>query len=113
MCYGHGFGSLPNSLGLLISSLQKGDEIIITNLDSEDHGLPEIDVILEVDGFSALTAKGSILTCHSNIQIETTGKQLADGEYEITEKAQEIQADIARRRAEYELDLGDDPLELL
>lgn len=80
MCCGHGMGMYPNSLGILISELKRGDEVIIT----KGEGYPPVpeetrDLILQVAGFSALTAGGVTLTCDTISQLVATGNN-----FEIT-----------------------------
>ena len=96
-----GGGWMPNSLGILISELKRGDEVIIT----KGEGYPAVPedtraIILEVDGFSALTVAGTMISCPCISQLVVTGNN-----FEITEISPEAQAilkEIAVRKAELE-----------
>jgi len=112
----------PNSLGILISELKRGDEVIIT----QGEGYPPVqketrDLVLQVARFSALTAGGVTLTCDTISQLVATGNC-----YEITTitpEAREFLAMAAANGSEeaqlildefkFDLDtyLGTDPLE--
>ena len=104
MCFG---GSLPNSLGYLIASLEVGDEVIIHE-DKEDI----TTYIWNKDGFAALTASGHILTCKGNVYFEVTGNYL--DEFEVSEEAKAIQAQIDALPEDWDPWQDDnDPLDLL
>lgn len=112
-------GWVPNPLAQMISELKRGSEVIIT----DGEGYPPVKgdtraIILEVDGYSALTVAGNTISCPCISQLVVTGNV-----FEITEISPEAQAildDIAARKAESMADeefldqyLGTDPLENL
>jgi len=73
--------------GIVISRLNPGDGIIIR----ADHGYPRVkedteDIILAVDGFSALTVEGRILRCLDSIEL--TKKNYAN--FKVSDRAKEI-----------------------
>lgn len=95
MCVYRGYGGFPMPGGGLIASLKAGDEITI----KAGHGYPTsegdmTDIIVAVDGFSALTASGVRLMCSDGLGIEKTGNHFEEGEYEISPEAQVILAAV-------------------
>ena len=68
-------GSYPNPVGMSISELRIGDQIVV--LAGEGH--PEfdrdrVDIVWKVSGFSALTAGGISINCHNVSKIVRTGQ---------------------------------------
>jgi len=98
MCF-----SYPNEIGMAISKLNVGDEVIFQEvvLQSEEDGDTITDIVVGVDGYSALTAGGHVLTCHLK-KLETTGKHLEPGQYQISPEAQAILDEIASAQARWD-----------
>lgn len=76
MCCGFGFGGDVNTGGLLISSLKRGDEILL----DAGHGCPETEdtkalVIFLVDGFSAVCTDGTRINCNDGNFVTKTGNR--------------------------------------
>ncbi len=90
MCCG---GMYPNFLGILISQLKPGDQVIIL----KGEGYPPVqnettDIIWKVDLFSALTAGGISLNCMTISDLPLTGTSFE--EYLVSEEAKAIWKDI-------------------
>jgi len=75
--------------GEKIARLKPGDEVII----KAGYGDPRVeedkrDVIVSVDGLSALTAAGISLKCHDSEGVKPTGKHYS--KFELSPKAKKI-----------------------
>ena len=87
MCF-----SYPAPGASIFGKLQKGSVVVLL----QGAGYPPVEavttaeVILAVDGFSALTNTGRLLACTDAALIDIPGETLADGEYEISPRAQEL-----------------------
>lgn len=84
MCCGG--SDFPNRIGVLISTLSGGDEVIIL----KGQGTPEVKkdtltLIWKVDKFSALTVDGISLTCQNAQNLMVTGNSFET--YEVSAKA--------------------------
>lgn len=111
------FHSFPNPLGIAISQLQTGDEIIVL----QGEGTPEaaedtLCVVVAVSGFSALTSTGISISCMNISDLIVTGRHF--DEYEISEAAAAILAEIEEKRRQEAMindweHFPEDPLELL
>ena len=71
-----------------VGQLEKGDEIIL----KAGFGFPEeqverVDVIVSVDGLSALTARGVMLSYQDGAGVIPTGRKI---EYELSDRAKII-----------------------
>ncbi|KKT73475.1 MAG: hypothetical protein UW68_C0008G0004 [Candidatus Collierbacteria bacterium GW2011_GWB1_44_6] len=119
MCCGGYFGCVPSPLGIFISQQTPGTEIIILS----GEGMPpvqtdSVDIIWKVDenGFSALTAKGVVISCKFNSDLTLTGRHHEEGTYDVSEEAketmrlvEELQAEEDRLFAEFPEDDTDTP----
>lgn len=86
MCLGM---SYPNPAGEEIAKLKRGDEITI----APGFGYPpsqevRTEIVLDVDGFSALTNAGTRLMCDDGAGVEQTGRHF--DVFDITPEAQSI-----------------------
>lgn len=68
-------GSFPNAIGVKISGLKRGDEVIIL----KGEGTPPVQketvaIIWQVDGHSALTTDGVALSCQDLSDLIVTGR---------------------------------------
>lgn len=123
----------PTALGIKISKLKPGDEVIVL----QGEGCPPVaketlTIIAAVKNYSALTVEGTVLCGQSVSDLIVTGKNITT--YELSPEAQAILAEIKACEAEeagfwaeeddttgevidlgapFDFDLGDDPLELL
>lgn len=83
------FGNMPYPTGAeVFESLQKGSVVVLL----PGAGNPEVDVvtsevIIEVDGFSAMTNTSRLLCCRDAALIEPTGEVLNEGDYEVSPEA--------------------------
>ena len=89
----------PTNLGLGISNLTPGDEIIIL----KGEGYPAVDketvaIVWIVAGFSALCNDGTAISCLSNTDITTTGRHFE--QFEISEAAKQMEVEAEARRIE-------------
>lgn len=88
MCFAH----YPTPGANIFSELERGSIVVLLR----GAGYPPVEeastseVILAVDKFSALTNTGRLLACTDAGLIDVTGDHLAEGEYEITPRAQEL-----------------------
>ena len=88
MCFAH----YPAPGADIFGELEKGSVVVLLR----GAGYPPVEavstteVILAVDGFSALTNTGRLLACTDAVLIDVLGETLADGEYEISPRAQEL-----------------------
>lgn len=86
----------------IFGELQKGSVIVL----SRGAGSPPVEdvstseVILAVEGFSALTNTGRLLCCADSHLIEATGDHLAEGEYEVSPEAQELLRQATHQKIE-------------
>ena len=98
MCF-----SYPAPGASIFGELQKGLVVVLLrgagNPQVEDVSTSE--VVLAVDGFSALTNIGRRLCCTDSHLIEVTGDTLADGEYEVAPEALEILRQIDEFAPQY------------
>lgn len=84
--------SYPAPGANIFGELQKGSVIVLLR----GAGSPPVEdvstseVILAVEGFSALTNTGRRLSCFDSHLIEATGDHLAEGEYEVSPEASEL-----------------------
>lgn len=90
MCCG---GMYPNILGILISQLKPGDQVIIL----KGEGIPPVqkettDIIWKVDLFSALTAGGISLSCKTISDLPLTG--ISFEEFLVSDQAKAIWKEI-------------------
>ncbi len=104
MCYN--FMSFPNPIGVRISELQPGDEVIIL----KGEGYPAVQketctVIWKVSGYSALTIDGIRLSCNSLTDLIVTGNQFET--YQVSPEAIQIWGEVQARKLEEET--GKDP----
>jgi len=87
MCF-----SYPAPGASIFGKLQKGSVVVLL----QGAGHPPVEdvttseVIIAVDGFLALTNAGRLLACTDAVLIDVLGETLADGEYEISSRAQEL-----------------------
>jgi len=89
----------PTELGIRISELKPGDEIII--LKGEGYPAVEKETVATVwivAGFSALCADGTTISCISISDFMLTGEH--HDEFEVSEAAKQMEAEAAIRRAE-------------
>ena len=79
----------PTPLGIFISQLQPGEQVIILKGEGNPP-VPEetVDVICQVERFSALTAGGIRLNCLANSDIISTGTHVTN--FEVSDSAKEI-----------------------
>lgn len=89
------FGDYPATFGYIIADLKPGDEIII----KAGAGYPEkdvdaIDIVVEVDGMSGLTATGIRLMCSDGAMVKPTGNHFEMGSFEIGPEARTILAKV-------------------
>jgi len=83
-------GRLFSAFGGTIAALEPGDEIVIRA--GFGHPAKEedaTDIVVAVNGFSALTAGGVRLACWDGAGVET-GRHFEEDEYEISPEAQVI-----------------------
>ena len=96
MCF-----SYPAPGASIFGKLQKGSVVALL----QGAGYPPVEavsaseVILAVDGFSALTNTGRLLSCTDAALIDLLGETLAKGEYEVTPRAQEL-LDLTRSQSD-------------
>jgi len=82
-------GRFPADGGDVIASLNIGDEITIrAGAGYPASDIDRTEIVVCVDGFSALTNQGTQLMCSDGLSVTTTGQNFED--FEISEKAQEI-----------------------
>lgn len=81
----------PAPGGDKIAALEPGDEVVIKAKFGHPSKEEDVtDIVLSVNGFSALTASGVKLACWDSAGIEKTGRHFEDGEYEVSPEAQAI-----------------------
>ena len=101
MCF-----SYPAPGASIFGKLQKGSVVVLL----QGAGHPPVEdvttseVIIAVDGFSALTNAGRLLACTDAVLIDVLGETLADGEYEISPRAQELFDLTQSPRAQHDTD---------
>ncbi|MFZ2202021.1 MAG: hypothetical protein WAV56_01350 [Microgenomates group bacterium] len=84
--------SYPAPEADIFSELEKGSVVVLF----QGAGYPPIEavstteVILAVDKFSALTNTGRLLACTDAALIDVLSETLAEGEYEVSPRAQEL-----------------------
>lgn len=91
----------PNSLGIRISELKPGDEIIIL----KGEGNPPVPketatIVWKVSGFSALTVNGVSISCVNLSDLIVTGRQFET--YHVTSEALRIWGEVLAARKEAE-----------
>lgn len=108
MCCSH---SYPAPGAGIFNKLQKGSVVVLLKGARAPpvEGISTSEVILDVDGFSALTNMGRLLACTDAALMDVTGKHLAEGEYEIAPEALEKLRQAKLRQAWHDIN----PLELL
>jgi len=93
------FGSFPNPIGMLISTLSPGDEVII--LKGEGYPMVQDEtctLIWKVDGFSALTVDGIALSCQNLSDLIVTGNKYET--YKVSPEAMQIWGEIVAANKE-------------
>lgn len=92
MCCGGGCGG-PMDGADVIAKLQRGDEILLeAGFGSPAQDVETTQIIVEVDGFSALTAAGIILRCDDGQGVTPTGNHFED--FELSQAAKNILAQV-------------------
>lgn len=99
MCMG--MSSFPDPRGYVIATLEVGDEVEIKV--GAGHPKTEqavFEVIISVDGFSALTHTGRVLACTDGLLVNVTSVHY-DNENQypspVTDKARELLAQVQRQ----------------
>jgi hypothetical protein len=95
----------PTDLGIRISELKPGDEVIILKGEGYPAATEETtDIIWQVDRFSAFTAKGFRLSCKTNSDLIVTGRHFEEFLASDIAKAiwKEIQEDLKSEDPESE-----------
>jgi hypothetical protein len=98
MCIG---SHCPACGGTRVAELEPGDEIIIKA--GAGHPAKEedaTDIVVAVSGFSALTASGVKLACIDGFGVTKTGRHFEYGEYEVSDEATVILAEVEARSKE-------------
>lgn len=96
MCMHMGY---PSAHGYIFADLQAGDEILVKA--GAGHPQQENDateIIVDVDGMSALTANGIKLMCTDGVLIKPTGNHFEPGTFSVSPEAERIL--IAHNRME-------------
>ena len=102
MCFAH----YPAPGADIFDKLEKGSVVVLL----QGAGYPPVEavttteIILAVDRFSALTNTGRLLACTDAALIDVLGETLADGEYEISPRAQELFDLTQSPRAQHDTD---------
>ena len=93
--------SFPAPGASIFHELEKGSVVVLLR----GAGSPPVEevstseVILAVDGFSALTNTGRLLACTDAALIDVLSETLAEGEYEVSPRAQEL-LDLTRPQSD-------------
>lgn len=104
MCCGNSF---PNPIGVRISELKSGDEIIILKGEGSPPVAKETATIVwKVRGYSALTVSGVSISCTNLSDLIVTGRQFET--YHVTAEALHIWGEILAAQKEA-LDRDADP----
>lgn len=79
------------SYGAIFASLTVGDEVSIrAGAGSPRQEVDTTDIIFDVGGMSALTARGVRLMCTDGFRVRPTGQHFEPGTYEVSPEAQAI-----------------------
>lgn len=89
--------------GFTIACLKPGDEVTIApGFGTPSTDADRVEVIISVNGFSALTNQATRLTCEDEEGVTPTGNHLNPNEYQVTPAAQSLfdQAQLRLGQAE-------------
>lgn len=83
----------PSAGAETIAGLGRGDEIVLdAGFGSPAQDKVSTQIVVEVDGFSALLASGVVLRCNDGLGVTPTGNHF--DEFEISPAAQTILAQV-------------------
>ena len=95
MCGCGCLGSYPSDYGHIIAGLCRGEEIII----AASYGFPASqedrrEVVVDVEGWSALTNQGTALSCTDGVGVSRTGGRVQ--RIEFSDEARRILTELGR-----------------
>ena len=97
MCMCSGF--YPPAGSEIFFQMEPGDEIRVKpGFGSPMLNMELIEIVVAVDGYSALTQNGRRLMCDDAFGLELTGNHFEEGTYTVSAKAQEIMEEAAANR---------------